>query len=123
MPEASGPDALLLALASVARAIAGSLEVKEVWDRVAEACRTIVPFDAMGIVRLAADGRVHAVGAAGEVSVKALQGTSYARSDYSPALWPDADRFLVVVRDATRELDPGYACDRALIERGYRSAL
>jgi hypothetical protein len=50
-----GHSQLHVALASVARAIAESLEVTEVWDRVASACRTIAPFDAMGIVRLEGD--------------------------------------------------------------------
>ena len=56
---------LHVALASVARAIAESLEITEVWDRVATACRTIAPFDAVGIVRLEGD-QVHALGAAGD---------------------------------------------------------
>src|SRR6185295_7629662 len=47
-PPEQGAEALQTALSSVARAIADSLELKEVWDRVAEACRTIVPFDGMG---------------------------------------------------------------------------
>jgi hypothetical protein len=53
------------ALAEIARAIADSLEVRAVWDRVADACRLVVPFDAMGIVRLQPDGSVRAVAAAG----------------------------------------------------------
>src|SRR6185295_15503575 len=51
-PPEQGAEALQTALSSVARAIADSLELKEVWDRVAEACRAIVPFDGMGVSRL-----------------------------------------------------------------------
>ena len=45
----SEPEDLDQALSSVARAIADSLELKEVWGRVADACRAVVPFDGMGI--------------------------------------------------------------------------
>ncbi|MCC8361742.1 sigma 54-interacting transcriptional regulator [Lysobacter sp. A6] len=115
--------ALQAALAGIARAIADSLEVRAVWDRVADACRTLVPFDAMGIVKLERDGTVRAVAAAGEDSLKALEGAVFARNDYSPAYWPDADRFLVVIRDAGVELDPAYPLDRLTLEKGYRALL
>jgi hypothetical protein len=39
----------------VAQAIADSLELKEVWGRVAGACRTVVPFDGMGVAQLEGD--------------------------------------------------------------------
>ena len=117
------PADLLAALAGIARAIADSLEVRAVWDRVADACRTVVPFDAMGIVRLEDGGLVRAVAAAGEPEVKALEGQVFPRAGFSPAFWPDADRFLVVIRDATRELDPAYALDQVSIARGYRAVL
>src|SRR5690348_7214601 len=103
--------ALQAALAGIARAIADSLEVRAVWERVAEACRTVVPFDAMGIVRLERDGTVHALAAAGEDTLKSLEGSVFPRDGYSPAYWPDADRFLVVIRDAGVELDPAYPLD------------
>ena len=50
--QAHGTAELHVALAAVARAIADSLEVRQVWDRVFAACRTIVPFDALGVVCL-----------------------------------------------------------------------
>src|SRR5262245_12420635 len=125
MPDPAGDGAadFQLALASVARAIAESLEVRQVWDRVAEAFRAVVPFDAMGIVQLEPGGRVRAVAAAGELAVKSLEGQVYARTAFSPRFWPDEDRFLVVVRDAAHELDPSFPSDRSMIEHGFRSAL
>lgn len=107
----------------VARAIADSLEVRDVWDRVAAACHTVVPFDAMGIVRLDEGGQVRAVAAAGEPSVKNLEGQVFPRAGYSPAFWPDADEFTVLIGDAEHELDPRYPLDRLSLDRGYRSAL
>jgi transcriptional regulator with GAF, ATPase, and Fis domain len=117
------PADLHLAFASVARAIAGSLDIKEVWDRVAVACRTIASFDAMGIVRIEPGGQFRAVAAAGEGQFRALAGRTYQRADYSPKLWPHGDEFIVVVRDAERELDLAYNNDRLAIGAGFRSLL
>src|SRR5262245_30297087 len=106
-----GPGDLPTALASVARAIADSLEVHDVWDRVAEACHTVVPFDAMGIVRLEEGGMVRAVAAAGEPRAKQLENQVFARNAFSPRYWPDEEHFLVVIGDAERELDLSYPLD------------
>src|SRR5262245_19565455 len=125
MPDhaAKSPADLHAAFASVARAIAESLDVKEVWDRVASCCRAIASFDAMGIVRLEPDGRVSAVAAAGEEQFKALAGRVYDRAGFSPQLWPQSDEFMVVVRDADRELDRSYVRDRMIIGANFRSVL
>jgi transcriptional regulator with GAF, ATPase, and Fis domain len=121
--SATRPADLQAALAAVARAIASSLEVRDVWDRVAEACHMVVPFDAMGIIRLEGDRQVRAVAAAGEPRVKELVGQVYPRDGFSPKFWPDEDEFLVLVGDTERELDLSYPLDRMTIDRGYRSAL
>jgi len=121
--DATAPLELQAALAGIARAIADSLEVRAIWDSVADACRAVVPFDAMGIVQLQRDGTVRAVAAAGEDSVKSLEGAVFPRDGYSPAYWPDEDRFLVVMKDAGAELDPAYALDRLTLERGYRAVV
>jgi transcriptional regulator with GAF, ATPase, and Fis domain len=123
MPDSTiGHAELHAALASVARAIAESLEVTEVWDRVAGACRTIAPFDAMGILRLEGD-KVHALGAAGDPQFRVLLHRVYPRADFSPKLWPDADRFVVFIADASIELDRSFDNDRRLVAAGYRSVL
>ena len=119
----TGPANLQAALAAVARAIADSLEVREVWDRVADACRMVVPFDAMGIVKLEPDGRVRAVAAAGSSEFRAQAGGVFPRDGYSPRFWPDAARFLLIVRDAPSELDRSFVVDRRLIDSGYRSVI
>jgi transcriptional regulator with GAF, ATPase, and Fis domain len=118
-----GHSQLHVALASVAQAIAESLEVGEVWDRVATACRSIAPFDAMGIVRLEGD-QVYSVGAAGDPRFVALVRQFIPRADFSPKLWPQADRFVVLVGDAAAELDMSFDTDRRLVHiGGYRSVL
>jgi transcriptional regulator with GAF, ATPase, and Fis domain len=111
------------ALAAVARAIADSLEVRVIWDRVADACHTIVPFDAMGIVCLEPGGVVRAVAAAGPPEAKKLEGSVYPRAAFSPKFWPDADRFLVLVDDVETGLDMAYPIDKLMLANGYRSAI
>jgi Nif-specific regulatory protein len=122
--DASGADAdLHAALAAVARAIADSLNVREVWDRVFEACQTIVHFDALGIVCLEPDGKVRAVAAAGGPEVKKLEGNVYPRAAFSPKFWPEADDFLVLAHDVERDLDMSYASDKSMLTNGYLSAI
>jgi transcriptional regulator with GAF, ATPase, and Fis domain len=117
------PEMLQQALGAVARAIANSLSVHEVWDRVTDACRAIAPFDAMGIIQLEGPDAARAIAAAGDPSAKTLENRVFPRGGFSPAFWPDADDFMVLIGDAERELDPAYPVDRLSLERGYRSVL
>jgi transcriptional regulator with GAF, ATPase, and Fis domain len=129
MPERSSDrlsgDAGVLhdALAAVARAIAESLEVREVWDRVFDACKIVVPFDALGIVRLEAGGDAVRPLAQAGADMSVLEVPLYPRAAFSPQFWPDADKFIVRLHDAQLELDPAYAADAMMIRRGYRSAI
>jgi transcriptional regulator with GAF, ATPase, and Fis domain len=111
------------ALAAIARAIADSLEVREVWDRVFDACRTIVPVEAMGIVCIEPGGMFRAVAAAGPPEVKRLEGTTYPRSAMSPKFWPHDDRFIVLANDIERDLDMSYPLDKRTLDNGYHSAI
>jgi transcriptional regulator with GAF, ATPase, and Fis domain len=117
------PEDLNAALSSVARAIADSLELKEVWDRVAAACRAVVPFDAMGVARLEPGDTVRVLVAAGDPAARDLQERRFSRGDFSAPLWPREESFLVLVREAARELDPSFAADREILTRGFRSIL
>jgi transcriptional regulator with GAF, ATPase, and Fis domain len=114
---------LQAAVRGVARAIADSLELKDVWDRVAEACRTVVPFDGMGVSRLQGDGRVRAMAAMGIPASATMVDRFFERSAFSPRFWPDADDYLVLITDTLTDLDRSFGVDRDVIERGYRSAL
>jgi transcriptional regulator with GAF, ATPase, and Fis domain len=121
-PPEFGAEALQTALSSVARAIADSLELKEVWDRVADACRAIVPFDGMGVSRLEGE-RVRIVAVTGTPAADQLVETVFARADYSPRLWPAADDYVLIIDDAPKEVDPAYAVDRHVLARGHRSLM
>ena len=123
MPQAdgAGPRDLESALVSVARAIAESLELKEVWGRVADACRVVVPFDGMGVSRIEPDGSIRVYVTAGDPGTN-LEEMIFSRSDFSPGLRAEELQSLVV-EDAEREMDPAYLLDRTLLERGVRSLL
>jgi transcriptional regulator with GAF, ATPase, and Fis domain len=121
-PE-QGAEELQAALSSVAQAIAHTLEVEEVWGRVADACRAVVPFDGMGVSRLVPGDRVRVAVAAGDPAARGLQERVFARDDFSPRLWPRDEPYVVLVRDAPRELDLSFPADREVAGLGFRSIL
>src|SRR5262245_66529511 len=91
-PHAGGGADLHALFAAIARAIADSLEVREVWDRVFEACKTIVPFDALGIVRFEPGGQaVRPLAQAGADLTVLTEVPIYPRAAFSPRFWPDAE--------------------------------
>jgi transcriptional regulator with GAF, ATPase, and Fis domain len=125
MPQVAeaGPEELQTALSLVARAIADSLELKEVFGRVADACRVVVPFEGMGVSRLEAGSRVRVYSTAGDAAGKTLEELVFERIDYSPRLRHVDENRVVLVEDAKREMDPSFTVDRRMLERGYRSLL
>jgi transcriptional regulator with GAF, ATPase, and Fis domain len=118
------PPGLGEACAAIARAVADSLEPREIVRRVADAARLVIPFDAMGVWLAAGpDDPLSLIAGPGASSKLGPADRRLRRSDHSPRLWPDADALLVCVGDAPAELDPSYAGDRVVIDLGYRSTL
>jgi transcriptional regulator with GAF, ATPase, and Fis domain len=117
------PEDLHQALAAVARAIADSLELQEVWGRVADACRVVVPFDGMGISELIAGDRVRIAVVAGDPAARGLQERVFGRDEFSPRYWPREESFVVLVEEAPRELDLAFKVDREVVGLGFRSIL
>ncbi|HVR09286.1 MAG TPA: sigma 54-interacting transcriptional regulator [Thermoanaerobaculia bacterium] len=138
---AAAPDgeALLDALCRIARLAAESLDLREVFERVAEATRPVLPFDRMGVMRIegADTARLYAI-AGGDGPRQVVEiGAPVPRCDISARLWPlpaarapgqapahfptemAAPRRL----DARQDLDPDFAIDRQILERGVRSIL
>jgi transcriptional regulator with GAF, ATPase, and Fis domain len=109
------------ALASVARTIADSLDITEVWPRVTEACRVVVPFDGMGIARFEGPDCVRLV-VGSDKDLKPADHTQ-PRAAFSPQSWPNSDDFMVVIGDASKELDLAFPVDRLLVSMGYRSVI
>jgi transcriptional regulator with GAF, ATPase, and Fis domain len=122
--QTSLPPGFGEACSAIARAIAESLELERVLVRVGDATRLVVPFETMGIWHAAApDDPLTLTLGPGGLEDTARPGRPLRRVDHSSRLWPAAEGFPVCVDDAPRELDPTFAGDRFLIERGYRSVL
>jgi GAF domain-containing protein len=136
---ATGGDALLDALCRIARLAAESLDLQEVFARVAEATRPVLPFERMGVVRIEGpDTARHYAIAGGDGTRPIVEiGSPVPRGDISPRLWPSpparasgpapagASGKTATPRrlDARRDLDPAFAIDRQILERGVRSIL
>jgi transcriptional regulator with GAF, ATPase, and Fis domain len=112
----------LKALEGLTRALGASLNVRDVFVRLAEAVRPVLDFEIMGVVVVSASGRE--VEMLAEVDDSPMMETPerIPLEDFSLA-----DRLLagetVLVHDAPVELDRNYPGDRLIIDGGGRSSL
>jgi transcriptional regulator with GAF, ATPase, and Fis domain len=123
-PSGASVD-LQAALSGVARAIAQSLELQDVFDRVAEACRSVVPFDGMAVARLLPGGsvRLHVTAGAPPEEAARLAAMVRPRSQFSERNWPTGDDFVVLVGDIKNELDPAFPVDVEIMARPFQSMM
>src|SRR5436190_12188211 len=121
MTDASGASrpSRFEALAAVARTIGETIELRQVSARVAEAARSVLPFERMRVILIEGDSlRMYATeqdGARGRED-----GTLVPMSDLSPHFWHE---FTVERLDVRRQLDPAFRWDRETIESGHRSII
>ena len=115
------PDPLAAALSRIARVVSESLELKEVFARVAEVAATVLPFESMGVSRLDTPDTLRLYAVAGSVNHD-----NHARvvrlQEFSPAMRPQPGN-TGRIDDTARLLDPAFPMDRAILERGVRSIL
>jgi len=112
-------DPVVSVLSRIARVVATTLELKEVFARVAEAAAAVLPFDVIIVERLEGPDTLKLYSFAGG----ALQGPDTARlADFSPALRPPS-RCAQRIDDLDQVLDPAFPADRAVREQGWRSSL
>ncbi|HXO29223.1 MAG TPA: sigma 54-interacting transcriptional regulator [Thermoanaerobaculia bacterium] len=112
-------DPVVSALSRIARVVATTLELREVFARVAEAAATVLPFDVIIVERLEGPDTLKLYSFAGGSS----QGPDTARlADFSPALRPPS-RCAQRIDDLAQVLDPSFPADRAVQEQGWRSSL
>jgi len=113
------PEPLAAALARIAQAVSGALELRDVFANVADAAATVLPFDIMAVGRLEEPD---------EFTVYAIAGNtqdvprSFRHADQSPAVRVKPGT-VTRIEDLQRDLDTAYAFDRMLLERGLRSGL
>jgi transcriptional regulator with GAF, ATPase, and Fis domain len=110
-------------LADLAATAAETLELQEVFARVASSIRRIIPLDHMGIVRILPDGRaeLHASTVPCDADGPACDGPA-ALESWSPRLRPRPGP-IPRLDDARLELDPAFPVDADILEGGVRSAL
>jgi len=127
-PPAGGPavaaDVSLPAiLAEIAETASETLELREVFDRVAGAIHRLIPFDNMGVIRVIDDrwAVTHATTApCGPCEPGCYEPQPL--SAWSPRFRPRAGS-IDRIDDAPLELDPGFAGDAAVLAAGMRSGL
>ncbi len=117
------PQSVVSVLSEIAQTASETLELQEVFNRVAAAVRRLIPFDNMGVVRII-DGQwaaMHATTAECKVDPTACaQATPLA--SWSPRLRPQPGP-ISRIDDAAAELDPAFPIDAMLLGAGVRSAL
>ena len=129
-PPASREERLGLALSGIARTMAESLKLKEVFSRVAEAARQVLPFEVMG-VSVVHDPDVpwedlenvtfSAYAVAGELRTEDIG--EYRRADVSPGVRLDAIGRVFRHSDVRTMLDPSYLLDRRILGLDCRSLM
>ena len=117
------PKAVVRVLAEIAETASETLELQDVFDRVATSIRTLIPMDNMGVVRLL-DGR-RAVLHATTVRLEGCTATcseSVPLEAWSPRARPRQGP-IARIDDTEAELDPAFPMDANIISGGVRSAL
>jgi transcriptional regulator with GAF, ATPase, and Fis domain len=124
LDQATGIDSRTVAgvLAEIAEIASETLELREVFPRVAAAVRRVLPFDNMGVVRIVDGDRVvlHAT----TVEEAAVENCSdpMTLADWSPRWRPHSGPTHRIDNAAT-ELDPAYPMDARLLRKGLASGL
>src|SRR5215213_5585661 len=85
-------DPLVIVLRQIARVVAGTLELREVFAYVAEVAASVVPFDSMSVVRYRADGTLERYSFTGQEGKKQDAHATVRLDDFSPAIRPSPVR-------------------------------
>jgi transcriptional regulator with GAF, ATPase, and Fis domain len=117
------PRSVASVLSEIAETAAETLELQEVFDRVATAVRRLIPVDNMGVVRILAGERavVHATTIRMEGCVAACW-EPLALTAWSPRVRPQPGP-IPRLEDAAVELDPAFPMDAQMLAGGVRSSL
>src|SRR5882672_476263 len=109
------------ALSEIAEIASETLELQDVFDRVAAAIRELVPFDNMGVVRILDDDR--AVLHASTIPCKGPECSDpLPLTSWSPRMRPRPGP-NPIIEDAQIEFDPAFHFDAKALQGGVRSAM
>ncbi len=121
----SGPPDLVSVLSEIARVAGETLDLNEVFHRIAQAAGRVLTFDAMTVTLTdEGDGFVlYSIGGA-EVSdeIRRSYARTVPRAEYSPGLW-SALQAAGVIEDVAASCDPAHPRDRELLASGVRAML
>ena len=117
------PQAVARVLSDIAETASETLEVQEVFDRVATSVREVIPFDHMGVVRILDGDKavMHATTVPCE-GRDAECSEPLALTSWSPRLRPRPGP-NPRIEDAEAELDPAFPIDAEILKAGVRSGL
>src|SRR5262245_23795221 len=130
VPESPRGQSLVRALSAIARTVAESLELKDIFSRVAEAAREVLPFETL-LVNVAHDPEVPLEEPENAVcSIFAVAGDAeaeeigeYRRSQASPVFRLSTMGRVTRYSDVTTVLDSSYEFDRQIRSLGWRSLM
>ena len=108
------------ALGAVARTLGETLELRQVFARVADAAQAALPFDRLRIALYEGDDGMRFYAAEQDGAPGAENGTLITTADLSPQFWRE---FLVERIDVLRQMDPSFQWDRETIDSGHRSII
>src|SRR5262245_4320386 len=128
--ETTRQERLVIALSAIARTAAESLDLKEVFSRVADAASQVLPFEVMGVS--VADNleipfedlenvTFSALAVAGDATIEEIG--QYRRSDVSPGLRVHETGKVSRHADVTASLDTSFALDRRILKLNCRSLM
>ncbi|HYN42728.1 MAG TPA: sigma 54-interacting transcriptional regulator, partial [Thermoanaerobaculia bacterium] len=120
-PSLRAADPLVGVLTEIARIVAETLSLPDVFARVAGAARRVLPFDAAGVARIV-DGSVLLSWGMATSEIPAGPAWRYERNEISDLLWPSA-MGTRRIGDARAVLDPSLRADRDALDSGTRSIL
>ncbi|HET6373091.1 MAG TPA: GAF domain-containing protein, partial [Candidatus Polarisedimenticolia bacterium] len=110
-------------LAEIARTASETLELGEIFDRVAASARRLIPLDEMGVCRVLEDGSMmkHASTVAGGCPERHAD-EPVPLTEWSPRIRPRLEP-VPLVNDAQIELDPTFTIDARILANGGRSLM
>src|SRR5580765_3605644 len=121
--ETIDAESVAAVLSEVAEIAAETIELQDVFDRVATSVRRIIPFDNIGVVRIIDGDRavLHASTVPCSVYTRQCLGP-ISLSSWSPRMRPRSGP-NPRIEDAQQELDPDYLFDARALQSGVRSGM
>ncbi len=110
---------LLQALRRIARIVAETLDLKEVFERVAAVTTEAIPAEQMALIRIEENGNLVLHSFSGTLLTPP---EPILMDDFSPAIGPGMDG-VKRIDDVASVADPSFRIDRRILEDGYRSLL